>query len=72
MDNSNSVSDPVLSRQTLKLKAGARKPPKERKATSKAASMSPPQSQSKLKSGAHWSDEYRQRMQEDMDLLTSR
>jgi len=46
---------------TLKLKAGARKSPRE--------SKTPPQNTGKLKPGAHWSDEYKERMQADMDAL---
>jgi hypothetical protein len=63
MNNSNSSSNP---RVTLKLKAGARKSPREPK------TPPPPQPQSKanLKPGAHWSDEYKERMQADMDLLS--
>jgi hypothetical protein len=68
MNHMNSTLEPALSRATLKLKAGARRPPKAKKATS----MSPPQNQSKLKTGAHWSDDYKQRMQQDMDLLMTR
>jgi hypothetical protein len=66
MNNSNS-SSPASSRVTLKLKAGARKT-KE----SKAPPIPPPQSKANLKPGAHWSDEYKERMQADMDALSSR
>jgi hypothetical protein len=68
MDKMNSTLDPVFSRPTLKLKTGARRPPEEKM----AASVSLPPNQSKLKTGAHWSDDYKQRMQEDMDVLMSR
>jgi hypothetical protein len=65
MDNSNPPSNPTSSRATLKLKAGARKSPRE--------SETPPtprsQNTGKLKPGAHWSDEYKERMQADMDAL---
>jgi hypothetical protein len=67
MNNSNSPSNPTSSRPTLKLKAGARKP-----AENKATPMPQPQSKANQKPGAHWSDEYKQRMQADMDALTSR
>ena len=68
MNNSNSSSNPTSPRVTLKLKAGARKSTKESKQTP------PPQPQSKAnqKPGAHWSDEYKERMQADMDALSSR
>jgi hypothetical protein len=67
MNNSNS-STPPSSRPTLKLKTGARKPTDE----NKAASVPRPQTKGNQKPGAHWSDEYKQRMQADMDALTSR
>jgi hypothetical protein len=31
-----------------------------------------PRSKTQAKPGAHWSDEYKQRMQADMDALTSK
>jgi hypothetical protein len=64
MNDSNS-SHASSSRVTLKLKAGARKPPDESK------SQPIPRQQSKVnqKPGAQWSDEYKQRMQADMDAL---
>jgi hypothetical protein len=67
MNNSNSPSNPTSARVTLKLKVGARKSPTESK------TPPPPQSdgKAKLKPGAHWSDEYKERMQADMDALTS-
>ena len=68
MNNSNSSSNPTSPRATLKLKISARKPPRE----SKTASISRPQDNTKQKSGAHWSDEYKERMQADMDALASR
>jgi hypothetical protein len=73
MNNSNSSPDTKSSRVTLKLKAGARKSPRE--------SKTPPISQTpmaqaprpgKPKPGAHWSDEYKERMQAEMDALNSR
>ena len=68
MNNSNSSSNPTSSRATLKLKIGARKSPRE----SKTAPTPRPQNNTKLKPGAHWSDEYKERMQADMDALMSR
>jgi hypothetical protein len=68
MNNSNSPSDPTSPRVTLKLKAGARKPPIE----SKSLPIPSPRSKANLKPGAHWSDEYKERMQADMDALTTR
>ena len=64
MDNPN----PPSSRPTLKLKAGARRPAEPNKA------VTPQQDnkKGKLKPGAHWSDEYKERMQADMDALASR
>jgi hypothetical protein len=69
MSQSNSSSnDSSPSRVTLKLKAGAR--------TSSNESKSPPAprqpSKVNQKPGAQWSDEYKRRMQADMDALTSR
>jgi len=66
MTQSNSASPP--SRLTLKLKTGPRKP-------AEASSNQPiPRAPSKAsqKPGAEWSDEYKQRMQADMDALASR
>jgi hypothetical protein len=67
MNNSN-PPNPPSQRVTLKLKAGARKSPRESK------TPPPPEThgKAKLKPGAHWSDEYKERMQADMDALTSR
>ena len=64
----NNTSSPTSSRPTLTLKVGARKSPRE----SKTPPVPRPQDSSKLKPGAHWSDEYKERMQADMDALTSR
>ena len=68
MNNSNSSSKPTSSRVTLKLKVGARKAASE----SKSSHLPQPQSKANLKPGAHWSDEYKERMQADMDALSSR
>jgi hypothetical protein len=68
MNNSNSSSGPASPRTILKLKAGARKSPRE----SKTPPSPGPKDNSKLKPGAHWSDEYKERMQADMDALISR
>jgi len=68
MNDSNSVPKPAVSRLTLKLKPGARKRPDEIKLTP----ISPSRNRSELKPGARWSDEYKQRMQEEMDVLVSR
>ena len=65
MDTSSS---PTASRPTLTLKVGARKSPRE----TKTVVVQPPKNTTKLKPGAHWSDEYKARMQADMDALTSR
>jgi hypothetical protein len=65
MNKSNSSSIPTSPRVTLKLKTVARKSPRE----SKTSPIPPPQNTSKLKPGAHWADEYKERMQRDMDAL---
>jgi hypothetical protein len=65
MTQSNSPSNPALSRATLKLKVGARKAARE----SKTAPVTQSSNSSKSKPGAHWSDEYKERMQADMDAL---
>ena len=62
MNQSNSDSHP---RATLKLKVGARKSPRE----SQTPPSAPPQTNPKQKPGASWSDEYKARMQADMDSL---
>jgi hypothetical protein len=61
-------SSPIAPKLTLKLKAGVRKAPRE----SKLAPHPKPQGKLNQKPGAAWSDEYKQRMQEDMDALISR
>jgi hypothetical protein len=65
MNKPNPSSIPALPRVTLKLKTVARKSPRE----SKASPIPPPQNSSKLKPGAHWADEYKERMQREMDAL---
>jgi hypothetical protein len=62
MNNSDSAS--TSPRTTLKLKVAPRKAPE-------ATKTPPPQPQTKAsqKPGAHWSDAYKERMQEDMDRL---
>jgi hypothetical protein len=68
MNDSNSSSNSTTGRPILKLKAGTRRPLPEAKAPA------PPQTDaiSKSKPGARWTDDYMQRMQADMDLLTPR
>lgn len=68
MNSSNSSSDAKAPRTTLKLKGDARKSPTE----GQAAPAPRPQNTAKLKPGAHWSDEYKERMQADMDALRTR
>jgi hypothetical protein len=63
-----SNSDPPPSRLTLKLKTAARKPAEP----SSHQPIARPQSKASQKPGAQWSDEYKQRMQADMDALASR
>jgi hypothetical protein len=65
MNQSNSASNPTSPRVTLKLKAGAQKTPRE----IKTAPLPQAKSKANLKPGAHWSDEYKERMQADMDRL---
>jgi hypothetical protein len=64
----NDTSSTKSTRPTLKLKAGARRPTDLGKTTS----IPRPDRKPKLKPGAHWSDEYKARMQADMDALTAR
>jgi hypothetical protein len=63
----DTISPPSTSR-TLKLKVGARRPAD----LSKPTSIPQPDKRPKLKPGAHWSDEYKERMQADMDALRGR
>ena len=64
MNNTDSASDTPTPRPTLKLKVAPRKPPVETKPTAAAAP-----SKTSQKPGAHWSDDYKRKMQEDMDRL---
>jgi hypothetical protein len=66
MNDSDSSSPPVP-RRTLKLKVPARKPPE----SSKSAPTPAAGKKTEQKPGAHWSDEYKRRMQADMDELNS-
>jgi hypothetical protein len=68
MSDSNPSSNPSTPRATLKLKTAPRRPPVEKK----APQIPQQQTNAKLKPGAHWSDEYKARMQADMDALTNR
>jgi hypothetical protein len=68
MNDSNPSPEPKSPRVTLKLKAGVRKPPE----VSKTPPVPQPRGKANAKPGAHWSDEYKERMQADMDLLSSR
>jgi hypothetical protein len=83
MNNSNSPSNTKSSRVTLKLPAGPRKSPRESKTppiarppgsqqTSSQQPLSQQKRADKQKPGAHWSDEYKERMQAEMDALISR
>jgi hypothetical protein len=68
MNNPDPPSNPSSSRVTLKLKGGARKSTGEKK----TPPVPQPLNKAQAKPGAHWSDEYKQRMQADMDALTSK
>lgn len=57
--------NPLSPRPTLKLKIGARKSPRE----PRTAAVAPSSNVNKSKPGAQWSDDYKQRMQADMDRL---
>ena len=80
MNDSKSSSTPTSSRVTLKLKGTARKSSAEGKAPPiprphikpNRPHIKPnrPHTKPDVKPGAHWSDEYKQRMQADMDALT--
>jgi hypothetical protein len=63
----NSIS---TARPTLKLKAGARKPTPT--GTAGTPALSPSDRKTKQKPGAQWSDEYKARMQAEMDALATR
>jgi len=67
MDNSNSSSGTPGARVTLKLKAGARKAPE-----TNPQPVARPPSKPAVNPNARWSDEYKQRMQADMDALANR
>jgi hypothetical protein len=64
----NDTSSPRPTRPTLKLKAGARKPADSGN-SAKIPTIPQPDKKTKLNPGADWSDEYKRRMQEDMDAL---
>jgi hypothetical protein len=68
MNDSNSTSNPASPRVTLKLKGAARKSGE----VNKAPPIPLPNSKPNVKPGAHWSDEYKRRMQADMDKLTGK
>jgi hypothetical protein len=68
MNDSNPSSHATSPRPTLKLKVAPRKSVNDHK----AAPVPLPQSNPKSKSGAHWSDEYKNLMQADMDALRRR
>ncbi len=71
MSNSSLSPNSGSSRTILKLKSGPRKAPSEPKAIP-TPTTTRPQASPKLKPGARWSDEYKDRMQADMDALMSR
>jgi hypothetical protein len=62
MDDTSSPKPP---RPTLKLKAGARKSAD----SGKTPIIPQPDKKARPKPGADWSEEYKRRMQEDMDAL---
>lgn len=64
---------PASPRRTLKLKVPARKPPEASKAPPSTTATATTNANKKVdsKPGAHWSDEYKRRMQADMDELNS-
>ena len=68
MNDPNSANPPPP-RATLKLKVGARKPPEQIKPEQIKTEPAPRPSKVNQKPGAQWSDEYKQRMQADMDAL---
>jgi hypothetical protein len=68
MSDSNSADSPAAARVTLKLKGAARKV----SAPPKAALPAQPAKKAAQKPGAAWSDEYKERMQADMDALAGR
>jgi hypothetical protein len=68
--NNSDPSSPSSPRRTLKLKVPARKPPEANKPPANPG-MNGMNKKADPKSGAHWSDEYKRRMQADMDELNS-
>ncbi len=68
MNDSNDSSIPNTPRATLRLKVTPRSTPPAIK------TQAPPRqlAGNKAKPGARWSDDYKERMQADMDALTSR
>jgi hypothetical protein len=68
MNNSNPSPNPKSPRVTLKLKTGVQKSSRE----SKTPPDPQPRNKTNVKPGARWSDEYKERMQADMDSLASR
>lgn len=68
MSDSNDPSSATTTRPTLRLKVA----PRTTQPAPKASALPQAQSKAALKPGARWSDEYRDRMQADMDALTSR
>jgi hypothetical protein len=67
MNDSNDSSSSAT-RPTLRLKV----PPRQTAPATKAPPQPPTPSKANLKPGARWSDEYKDRMQADMNALTSR
>jgi len=68
MDSSNSSSAAASPRAILTLKVGARKSADK----GRTAPWQPPsKNKSNVKPGARWSDEYKERMQSDMNALHS-
>jgi hypothetical protein len=61
----HSIGEDVRPRPTLKLKTG----PRMRLEEKRAALVPPKPNDSKSKAGAHWSDYYNQRMQQEMNEL---
>ena len=61
----NDTSSPRPPRPTLKLKAGARKSAD----SGKTPIVSQADKKARLKPSTDWSDEYKRRMQEEMDAL---
>jgi hypothetical protein len=68
MNNPDPPSDSTPPRATLKLKAGVQRSAPE----IQKAPQPKPAGKSSGKPGARWSDEYRDRMQAEMNALSSR